>query len=66
MPRFRVKITRKVTERTCVTVEALSPEAAQAAAFEALAEKENAVWTLDEGSWNAGHAYVTAVETTDV
>jgi hypothetical protein len=27
---------------------------------------ENSVWTLDEGSWNAGHAYVTAVETTDV
>ena len=66
MPRFRVKITRAVTESTCVTVEALSPEAAQAAAFEALAKMENSVWTLDEGSWNAGHAYVTAVETTDV
>ncbi|WP_397544778.1 hypothetical protein [Roseovarius salis] len=56
MPRFRVKITREVTESTCLTVEALSPEAAQAVAFVALADMENAVWILDEGSWNAGHA----------
>jgi len=61
MPRFRVKITREVTESTCVTVEALSPEAAQIAAFEVLADMENAVWTLDEGSWNAGDAYITEV-----
>ena len=66
MPRFRVKITRDVTESTCVAVDALSQEAAQAAAFEALAEEDDAVWTLDEGSWNAGHAYVTAIELTDV
>ena len=26
-----------------------------------LADMENAVWTLDEGSWNAGDAYITAV-----
>jgi len=61
MPRFRVKITRDVTESTCVSVEALSPEAAQIAAFEVLADMENAVWTLDEGSWNAGDAYITEV-----
>jgi hypothetical protein len=66
MPRYRVKITRAVTESTCVTVEALSPEAAQAVAFVALADMEDAFWTLDEGSWNAGHAYVTAIEPTDV
>ena len=66
MPRFRIRITRDVTESTCVAVDALSQEAAQAAAFEALAEEDDAVWTLDEGSWNAGHAYVTAIELTDV
>ncbi|KNX40680.1 hypothetical protein ROE7235_03845 [Roseibaca ekhonensis] len=61
MPRFRVKITRDVTESTFVSVEALSPEAAQVAAFKVLADMENAVWTLDEGSWNAGGAYVSEV-----
>ncbi len=66
MPRFRVKFTRAVTESPCVTVEALSPEAAQAVAFVALADLEDAFWTLDEGSWNAGRAYITAVEPADV
>ena len=61
MPRFRIRITRDVTESTCVTVEALSPEAARVAAFDVLADMENAVWTLDEGSWNAGDAYIKAV-----
>ena len=66
MPRYRVKITRAVTESTRVTVEALSPEAAQAVAFVALADMEDAFWNLDEGSWNAGPAYITAVESADV
>jgi hypothetical protein len=59
MPRFRIRITRDVSESTCVTVEATSPEAARVAAFEVLANMENTVWTLYEGSWNAGVAYIT-------
>ena len=67
MPRFRVLITRDVTESTSVTVEvstaeASDAEAAQTAAFAMLADSAETVWTLDEGSWNAGEIYVTSVD----
>jgi len=62
MPRFRVLITRDVTESTSVTVEAVDAEAAEAAAFTALSARSDAIWTLDEGSWNSGDPYITALD----
>ena len=60
MPRFTVLITRDVTESNSVTVEAADAEAAASAAFAALSASRDAIWTLDEGSWNKGDPYITA------
>ena len=65
MPRFTVLITRDVTESTSVTVEEADAEAAQAAALKALSASSDAIWTLDEGSWNSGDPYITALDTLD-
>ena len=62
MPRFKVLITRDVTESTSVTVEAADAEAAASAAFAALFTNSDAIWTLDEGSWNNGDPYITALD----
>ena len=62
MPRFTVLITRDVTESTSVTVEAADAEAAASAAFAALFTSSDAIWTLDEGSWNNGDPYITALD----
>ena len=59
MPRFTVLITRDVTESTVVMVEA---DDAAAAALDKLQESEDAVWTVDDGSWNNSDAYVTGVD----
>ena len=65
MPRFMVLITRDVTESTRVTVEAADAEAAESAALKALSASSDAIWTLDEGSWNIGDPYVTALDPVD-
>ena len=65
MPRFTVLITRDVTESTSVTVDAADLEAAEAAAFAALFASSDAIWTLDEGSWNSGDPYITALDPQD-
>lgn len=65
MPRFVVLITRDVTESTSVTVEAVDAEAAEAAAFTALSASSDAIWTLDEGSWNSGDPYITGLDPVD-
>ena len=65
MPRFTVLITRNVTESTSVTVEAADAEAAASAAFTALSDSSGAIWTLDEGSWNNGDPYITALDPLD-
>ena len=65
MRRFTVLITRDVTESTSVTVEAADAEAAEAAAFAALSASSDATWTLDEGSWNSGDPYITALDPLD-
>jgi hypothetical protein len=65
MPRFTVLITRDVTESTGVIVEAQDPEAAEAVAFAALSASSDAIWTLDEGSWNSGDPYITALDPLD-
>jgi hypothetical protein len=62
MPRFTVIITRDVTESTVVEVEAETKEQAEAAAFEKLWRSDDTAWTLDEGSWNTGDAYITGID----
>ena len=62
MPRYRVIITRDVTESTIVQVEAETPEQAETAAFEKLFESADTEWELDEGSWNKGDAYATGMD----
>jgi len=65
MPRFTVLITRNVTESTSVIVEAADAEAAEAVAFAALSASSDAIWSLDEGSWNSGDPYITALDPLD-
>jgi hypothetical protein len=65
MPRFTVLLTRDLTESTCVTVQASNAEAAVSAAFAALSASSDANWNLDEGSWNLGAPYITALDPLD-
>ncbi len=62
MPRYRVIITRDVTESTIVQVETETPEQAETAAIEKLFESTDTEWELDEGSWNKADAYVSGVD----
>lgn len=62
MPTFQVIITRDVTESTVIEVDADTKEQAEEAAFEKLLASEDTEWRLDDGSWNNGDAYVTAVD----
>lgn len=65
MPRFTVIITRDITESTIIEVDADTREQAEEAAFEKLLASEDTEWRLDDGSWNNGDAYVTAVDPID-
>jgi len=65
MPRFTVLITRDVTESTSVIVDAADAEVAETAAFAALSVSSDAIWSLDEGSWNNGDPYITALDPLD-
>jgi len=62
MPTFQVIITRDVTESAVIEVDAETKEQAEDAAFEKLLACEDTEWRLDDGSWNNGDAYVTAVD----
>ena len=62
MPRYSVTVTRGVTESTVIEVEADTREPAETAAFEKLWAGTDTEWRLDDGSWNDGDAYVTAVD----
>ncbi len=65
MPRFAVLLTRDGTESTRVTVQASNAEAAVSAAFAALSANRDAIWTLEEGSWNTADPYITAINPLD-
>lgn len=65
MPCFTVLITRNVTESTIVTVAADDAAVAETAALDKLQESEDAIWTVDDGSWNNSDAYVTSVDLAD-
>lgn len=65
MPTFHVIITRDVTESTVIEVDADTMEQAEDAAFEKLLGSEDTEWRLDDGSWNNGDPYVTAVDPVD-
>jgi len=65
MPRFTVLITRDVTESTSVIVDAVDAEAAETAAIAAWSASSDAIWSLDEGSWNNGEPYITALDPLD-
>tara|TARA_B100000513_G_C11838334_1_gene164978 strand:+ start:345 stop:548 length:204 start_codon:yes stop_codon:yes gene_type:complete len=62
MPTFQVIITRDITESTVIEVDAETKEQAEEAAFEKLLASEDTEWRLDDGSWNNGDAYITAVD----
>jgi len=65
MPTYAVIFTRDVTESTIIKVEAGTPEEAEDLAFEKLSNSTDAEWRIDDGSWNQGDAYVTAVDRVD-
>ncbi|CAM3632274.1 hypothetical protein TH8_08800 [Thalassospira profundimaris] len=65
MPTFQVIITRDVTESTVIEVDADTMVQAEEAAFEKLVASDDTEWRLDDGSWNKGDAYVTAVDPID-
>ena len=65
MPCFAVLLTRAVTQSTSVTVHASNAEAAVSAAFAALSANSDAIWTLEEGSWNTADPYITAINPLD-
>lgn len=65
MAAYAVIITRDVTESTIIEVEAGTPEEVEDLAFEKLSNSTDAEWRLDDGSWNQGDAYVTAVDRID-
>jgi len=65
MATYAVIITRDVTESTIIEVEAGTPEEAEELAVEKLSNSTDAEWRLDDGSWNQGDAYVTAVDRID-
>lgn len=65
MATYTVIITRDVTESTVVEVEAATPEEAEDLAFQKLSNSTDTEWRLDDGSWNQGDAYVTAVDRID-
>lgn len=61
MPKYKVIITRDITESTVITVEAASPEDAGPLAMDALAEQEWTDWEVDDGSWNNSDEYITDI-----
>lgn len=65
MSTFQVIITRDVTESAVIEVDADTMAQAEEAAFEKLLASEDTEWRLDDGSWNNGDAYVTAVDPID-
>ena len=64
MPKYKVIVTRDITESTYVTVEAVSREAAEDVALRKLDEQADTKWELDDGSWNINSPYVTDVSET--
>lgn len=62
MTKYRVIMTRDITESTTIDVEAESEEDAYAVAHAALCNDANPVWEIDDGSWNQDGPYVTGVE----
>lgn len=64
MANYTVIITRDITESTVIKVKAETPEQAEERAFSKLYNNTDAEWSIDDGSWNQGDAYVTAVDRT--
>jgi len=62
MANYTVIITRDITESTVIEVQAETPEQAEDMAIEKLSNSTDAEWRIDDGSWNQGDAYVTAVD----
>ncbi len=62
MATYTVIITRDVTESTVIEVHAETPQQAEDIAFEKLWASDDTEWRIDDGSWNQGDAYVTAVD----
>jgi len=61
MAKYKIIITRDITESTVVTVEATSPDEAEFEAMTALLNAENTEWEIDDGSWDNDSPYVTDV-----
>lgn len=62
MPTYSVILTRDITESTVVDVQAASSEEAERLAHEKLLETTDAVWRVDDGSWNQSDIYATGVD----
>jgi hypothetical protein len=60
MPKYRVILTRDITESTVVEVDAENQAAAYDAAYDVLYSMEAPVWEVDDGSGDT--PYVTDVE----
>ena len=66
MPKYRVLITRDITESTVVEVEVDTLNLAEDTALELLFNSTDTVWQIDDGSCNSGDGpYVTGVDLVD-
>ena len=61
MPKYKVIITRDLTESTVVTVEAANPDDAHDAALKKLRGQMDTKWEIDDGSWNNSDEYITDI-----
>jgi len=64
LKKYHVCLTRPITESVVVTVDAPTPQEAEAAAWDKLDSEEyvDIEWLLDDGSWNDHDTYVSWVD----
>lgn len=61
MSRYKVIMTRDITESTVIEVDAPNAEAAETEAHAQLSNMTDTEWEIDDGSWNNSDVYVTGV-----
>ena len=61
MPKYRVILTRDITESTVIEIEAKNQEAACDGAYDVLYNMSDSVWEIDDGC-ETDPPYVTGVE----
>ena len=62
MDKYRVRLTRSITESTYIEVGATDEDSAAAAALDKLWESADTEWVIDDDPLGVGPAYVSRVE----